>query len=646
MTMPGGLRSRLASSLPRDPRLLFLIAVAVLGGGLVLARGATDGVRLLPDSIDYIAAARNLVAGEGLGDLPDGRPYDLWPPLYPVLLAAGGFSVADPHDVAGPLNAIAFGLIVFVAGCWLRTRIRSRFLFVWGCLALALALPLTSIASWAMSEPLFILFALLALIRAEACLRDGGRSSLAWAVVFTALACLTRYMGVAVLVAVAALLLLQRERTPGERLKRAALYAIPAFIPLGLWLARNVLVLGDATVNRRGVDYSPAASLFDLWALAGKWAALVDSDWWGRVAVALLVLAIGAVACVIGKRWWQGSWRPFAVFGGFALVFVVLHVVAMLLGNTWSGVQERHLTPVYIPLLFMPLLLLDALRARAPVTVPFLPRRILPLPRLPWVGAPGGLALALALALSLWIGYGAKLNVDDISRANDPYANPWDYGSAYWEDSQVLRQLVPDASRQVFSNHRLPVYLHKGGFRRYLSLPPRIEKVARVNGDFIVWFHRGEELDHRWDAADLRVLANLETVLEADDGLILRVNREAGDGNRVQAAARYAALTSGPPAARSRFDVYLVDQSLIYARDPCSRNDTAPRFFAHIVPAPGDAVPEAGTRSEFSFTRHGVRLDDACMTVLPLPDYPIASIRTGQYDAAGELWSVNVPVGR
>ena len=531
MTMPGGIRPRLASGFIRDPGMLFLVAVAVLGGGLVLARGISDGVRLLPDSIDYIAAARNLVAGEGLGRLPDGQPYDLWPPLYPILLAAGGFFVADPHDVAAPLNAVVFGLTVFVAGRWLRQRIRSRFLFVWGCLALALALPLTHLASWAVSEPLFILFALLALFRAEAHLRDGGRSSLAWAALFTALACLFRYQGVAVIVAVAMALLLQRGRPPGERLKRALLYAVPAFIPLGLWFARNGFVFGEAVVNPgRHAGYSPGGILFDLWALAGKWVALVDSDTWGRVAVAILALAIGAAVCVIRKRRWLDSWRPFAVLGGFTLAFVVLLIAAGLLGNFWR-LWERYLSPAYIPLLLMLLLLLDTLWARAAASLPER-IRVPPLARVWGAREWGGWALALAaLVLCLWIGYGAKLNVDDIRRANDPYADPWDYGSAWWEGSRTLQQLVPDASRQVFSNYYLAVYIHREGFRRYGSLPPRIEKVAegKRSGDFIVWFHWDGGLDWPYAAADIRGVAGLETVFEADDGIILRVNDEAGD---------------------------------------------------------------------------------------------------------------------
>ena len=185
---------RLARLRP-DRFTLFLIATAAIGAGLVLAREAAWGVSLSWDSVQYVATARNLLEHplefiQMGGEHQDENVYRFWPPLYPVLLAAGSFGVFDPLDVAGPLNAVAFGLTVLVAGRWLRRNVRSRFLLVWGCLALMLAAPVAGIAAWAMSEAAFILFALLALFRAEAHLREGKRPALAQAAAFTALACL------------------------------------------------------------------------------------------------------------------------------------------------------------------------------------------------------------------------------------------------------------------------------------------------------------------------------------------------------------------------------------------------------------------------------------------------------------------------
>ena len=56
-----------------------------------------------------------------------------------MLLAAASLFVFDPHDVAPYVNAIIFGLTVFLIGRWLWIRMESNFLIEWGCLAIALS---------------------------------------------------------------------------------------------------------------------------------------------------------------------------------------------------------------------------------------------------------------------------------------------------------------------------------------------------------------------------------------------------------------------------------------------------------------------------------------------------------------------------
>ena len=53
-----------------------------------------------------------------------------YPPLYPAMLASGGLFGLDPHAIAGPLNAVIFGLTVLVAGSWMRCHLHSRFLWL------------------------------------------------------------------------------------------------------------------------------------------------------------------------------------------------------------------------------------------------------------------------------------------------------------------------------------------------------------------------------------------------------------------------------------------------------------------------------------------------------------------------------------
>ncbi len=93
----------------------FLAALGLLGAALVLLRVATYGVGLIWDSIIYISVTRNLLEGEDFIQF-SGDHYVLWPPLFPMLLALASLHVFDPHDVAGFVNAAAFGLTLFVSG--------------------------------------------------------------------------------------------------------------------------------------------------------------------------------------------------------------------------------------------------------------------------------------------------------------------------------------------------------------------------------------------------------------------------------------------------------------------------------------------------------------------------------------------------
>ncbi len=83
---------------------------------------------------------------------------------------------------------------------------------------------------------------------------------------------------------------------------------------------------------------------------------------------------------------------------------------------------------------------------------------------------------------------------------------------------------------------------------------------------------------------------------------------------------------------RGPFDVYLDDTRLLYVKDHCNNHE--PRIFLHVVPVDMDDLPQKGGRFEnrnfrpVGAARLGVT--QRCVASRPLPDYPIASIRTGQ----------------
>ena len=119
-----------------------------------------------------------------------------------------------------------------------------------------------------------------------------------------------------------------------------------------------------------------------------------------------------------------------------------------------------------------------------------------------------------------------------------------------------------------------------------------------------------------------------------------------------QLRAAYAALSAIQPAARSNFALYLRDNRLIYLRETCAAADTAAGFFLHILPQdiadlPAERQAAGFANLDFAFARYGGAFDGKCLATVPLPDYPIKAIRTGQHSPGqGEVWAAELTVAR
>ena len=119
--------------------------------------------------------------------------------------------------------------------------------------------------------------------------------------------------------------------------------------------------------------------------------------------------------------------------------------------------------------------------------------------------------------------------------------------------------------------------------------------------------------------------------------------------------AYQAIASSGEPAARAGFDLYLdVDRdTLSYLKEPCGENDTRGRFFLSVHPVNVEDLPadrrDIGHESlNFTFAPPaGAVFNGKCMATRELPDYDIAKIETGQWVPGGErLWAAEIVVSR
>ncbi len=97
---------------------VFLLVLALLAGATILV-GTRWGIGASPDSVFYLGAARNLLAGKGysLPSVEGGNsPLTHLPPLYASLLAVLTKAGLDIGLAARGLNAALFGVGIWLAG--------------------------------------------------------------------------------------------------------------------------------------------------------------------------------------------------------------------------------------------------------------------------------------------------------------------------------------------------------------------------------------------------------------------------------------------------------------------------------------------------------------------------------------------------
>ena len=136
-----------------------------------------------------------------------------------------------------------------------------------------------------------------------------------------------------------------------------------------------------------------------------------------------------------------------------------------------------------------------------------------------------------------------------------------------------------------------------------------------------------------------------------DAGGAIAWERRLATGLRTEALRRAARRAQArQPAARGDFNVYVDGKMLTYIREPCTAAQAAAPFFLHVMPVKSRDLPRVRRRAgfdnlDFRMEDSGGSFDGKCVARVRLPDYPIASVYTGQQTpAAGVSWSVEFPL--
>ena len=125
-------------------------------------------------------------------------------------------------------------------------------------------------------------------------------------------------------------------------------------------------------------------------------------------------------------------------------------------------------------------------------------------------------------------------------------------------------------------------------------------------------------------------------------------NPIAGQGD----AAPIPLILNSVEGRATAFEVFLDHADgrhrLLYAKPDCAAADYATPIFLHIAPVnladlPHYSQGNSFENRDFPLDYYGGRPGGDCLAIVPLPEYPIAAIRTGQFVAGqGELWAMEL----
>jgi len=270
-----------------------LVGVIALAADVWLAVVTSRwGVAVTPDSISYFQNALTLTASEMAASV---RLTNLHAPLYPAVLAGPIALGFDPTDAARLLNLVLFPANVALVGFILARLTRSAVAAALGATLTATAQVVLGVHAHAWSEPLFMLFGLLGLYQLGAYAVRGAEWRYWVGLVCLALACLTRYAGIALLLAGAFGLWL---RVPsGRRFLRCAGLLVLGVAPTVLWGLPRGLSSGAPLFAGRGLSWHPVTR--EQAREAVKIVALVLPERFASV-ITLAALLLSGVALLVG----------------------------------------------------------------------------------------------------------------------------------------------------------------------------------------------------------------------------------------------------------------------------------------------------------------------------------------------------------
>ncbi len=329
----------------------------MLAGGLALLGSATLllttrwGIGLGGDSIAYIGVARNLLEGRGVvyfDNVGGLAPVTHYPPLYPLALAGVGLLGMDPLAGARWLGVIFFAGNIALASVIVYSSSLSFAASLLASFLVLTAFPMVQIHSMAWTEPMGIFFGFLGLLLLVRSLEGSKRFLFHLSSIFIGLSCLTRYAGLAFVLAGAIKLWFFDHRESGKRFVDVVCFCALSCLPLAAWSVRNAIGAGTAFHRTLGFyavstdDLVTAIDSFRLWLLPMEMPKTAASI----IGLILAIAFLGACRTTIRGTFSNSTMNQ--LLGIFLLSYASFLIAARTVYDPAIIFDTRTLSPAYL----------------------------------------------------------------------------------------------------------------------------------------------------------------------------------------------------------------------------------------------------------------------------------------------------------
>jgi hypothetical protein len=506
---------------------LLLAALGLIGTGIVILITSRWGAALDPDSIAYIAGARSISHGTGYA-----TPYDgvivYWPPLYPALLAAVDFVFGvDPLLSAHILNALLFGFVVYLSGqLFFRHLSSSAAIALLGTISVLVAGALVLFWLTALSELPFICFVLIYLTYFESYLAKGDMTSLVLLSSSVALACLTRYVGVILVITGVAGILSFRRDSLKNRIWHIFVFIFVSTLPIGVWLIRNYLLTGTL------VGWRSPTGLFtlsqDLTFILNTFVSWYVPGGDHRLILVLLSATLGFLAGVAIRDNWS---KVKVILLGIAptLLLVIVYIGFLIIASRANPMEQseivRFLSPVFVPIT---LLILYFACEISELLAERFSRKLV--------------NVFLMATIAAWTVYSARAAVSVVMIYTTQKG--MGYSSELWRNSETIQYLLQHPNLQyecgaVYTNDSQGSYIRANLVAKvspvktgYNAPPETAIDISQYRGSWpeevkacLVWFDM-RDWKHLFTIHELQTVANMDVVVRLKDGAVYSVTRK------------------------------------------------------------------------------------------------------------------------